>query len=117
MSAPKFDLNNLNVIIDYNNGQIDGPVNQVMPIEPIKAKLESFHWETRSIDGHNLEAIDKALSDVKNASGRPQCIIAQTVKGKSVSFMEHNIGWHGNAPKKEDADKAVAEILGASGRG
>jgi transketolase len=117
MAAPKFDLNNLTVVIDHNNGQIDGPVNQVMPIEPIKAKLESFHWETLSIDGHDLKAIDAALTSVKKITGRPQCIIAQTVKGKYVSFMENNIGWHGNAPKKEDADKAVAEILGKASHG
>lgn len=117
MSAPKFDLHNLIVIIDHNNGQIDGPVNQVMPIEPIKAKLESFHWDALPIDGHDLKAVDEALTTAKKAQGRPQCIIAQTVKGKSVSFMENNIGWHGSAPKKEEADKAVAEILGGASHG
>lgn len=112
MAAPKFNLDNLVAVIDFNNGQIDGPVNQVMPIEPLKSKIEAFHWETMSIDGHDLEQIGDALSWAKAASGRPRCIIAQTVKGKYVSFMEHNIAWHGSAPKKDDADKAVAEIMG-----
>lgn len=112
MAAPKFYCDNLVAVVDHNNGQIDGPVNQVMPIEPIKAKFESFHWETTSIDGHDLKQIEAALLWAKKPSGRPKVIIAQTVKGKYVSFMEHNIAWHGSAPKKEDADRAVAEILG-----
>jgi transketolase len=114
MAAPKFNCDNLIAIVDHNNGQIDGPVNQVMPIEPLKAKFESFHWDTMSIDGHDLKAIDKALTWAKKPEGKPKVILAGTVKGKYVSFMEHNIAWHGNAPKKEDADKAVAEILGGN---
>jgi transketolase len=112
MAAPKFGLDNLIAIVDWNNGQIDGPVDQVMPIEPLADKFESFRWDVHSIDGHDLDDIEDALKKVRAAkSGRPQVIIAKTVKGKGVSFMENNIAWHGNAPKKEDAEKAVWEIV------
>ncbi len=114
MSAPKFDLDNLIVIVDWNNGQIDGPVDQVMPIEPLADKFEAFRWDVQSIDGHDLNQIEKAISTARAAkAGRPQVIIAKTVKGKGVSFMENNIGWHGAAPKKDEADKAVKEITNA----
>ena len=111
MSAPKFKLDNLIAIVDHNNGQIDGPVDQVMNIEPLTDKLKSFNWEVQAVDGHDLDAVEKALAKAwAAADGRPQAIVAKTVKGKGVSFMEHNIAWHGNAPKKEDADKACMEI-------
>ena len=111
MSAPKWDLDNLIMILDHNNGQIDGPVDQVMKIEPVADKLRSFNWDVQLIDGHDLDAIETALTNAHNGGGKPQAIIAKTIKGKGVSFMENNIAWHGNAPKKEDADKAVKEIL------
>jgi transketolase len=111
MSAPKFELDNLVAIVDYNGGQIDGPVKEVMDIEPLTDKLKAFNWEVQAIDGHDLGAIETALKKAWAAKdGKPQAIVANTVKGKGVSFMEHNIAWHGNAPKKEDADKAVGEI-------
>jgi len=111
MSAPKFKLDNLIAIVDFNNGQIDGPVKEVMDINPLADKLRAFNWEVQSIDGHDLGAIEKALAKAWAAKdGKPQVIVADTVKGKGVSFMEHNIAWHGNAPKKEDADKACTEI-------
>jgi transketolase len=111
MSAPKFKLDNLIAIVDHNNGQIDGPVKEVMDIEPLTDKLKTFNWEVQAIDGHDLAAIESALARAWAAKdGRPQAIVAKTVKGKGVSFMEHNIAWHGNAPKKEDADKACMEI-------
>lgn len=111
MSAPKFKLDNLIAIVDFNNGQIDGPVNEVMDINPLTDKLRAFNWEVQAVDGHDLDAIEKALAKAWAAKdGKPQVIVADTVKGKGVSFMEHNIAWHGNAPKKEDADKACMEI-------
>ncbi len=111
MSAPKFKLDNLIAIVDFNNGQIDGPVNEVMNLEPLADKLKTFNWEVQAIDGHDLAAVEKALAKAWAAKdGKPQCIVAKTIKGKGVSFMENNIAWHGNAPKKEDADKAVKEI-------
>ena len=111
MAAPKFRLDNLIAIVDHNNGQIDGPVDQVMNIEPLADKFRAFNWEVQMIDGHDLGAIEKAFSAAQKAGGKPHAIIAKTIKGKGVSFMENNIAWHGNAPKKEDADKAVKEIL------
>ena len=111
MSAPKFRLDNLVAIVDFNNGQIDGPVKEIMDLEPLADKLRAFNWDVQAIDGHDLGAIEKALANTQRNDGRPHAIVAKTVKGKGVSFMENNIAWHGNAPKKEDADKAVQEIL------
>jgi transketolase len=113
MAAPKWGLDNLIAIVDHNNGQIDGPVDQVMGIEPLGDKLRSFNWNVQTIDGHDLAAVEKAVAAAQNAGGKPHAIIAKTIKGKGVSFMENNIAWHGSAPKKEDADKAVKEIQGA----
>ncbi|MBI4062164.1 MAG: transketolase [Elusimicrobia bacterium] len=111
MAAPKFKLDNLIAVVDHNNGQIDGPVSEVMNIEPLTDKLKSFNWEVQLVDGHDLGAVERALAKAWAAKdGRPQAIVAKTVKGKGVSFMEHNIAWHGNAPKKDDADKACKEI-------
>ena len=111
MAAPKFKLDNLTLIVDCNNGQIDGRVSEVMPLEPLAEKLSSFGWDTRAIDGHDLAAIDAALASAKAVKGKPQAIVAKTVKGKGVSFMESNIAWHGKAPNKEETEKALKEIL------
>ena len=113
MAAPKFKLDNLTLIVDSNNGQIDGHIDEVMPLEPLADKLKSFNWDTRAIDGHDLDAIDKALSAAKTVQGKPQAIVAKTVKGKGVSFMENNIAWHGKAPNKQECEQALKEILGA----
>lgn len=113
MSAPKWKLDNLIMILDHNNGQIDGTVEQVMNIEPVADKLRAFNWNVQLADGHDLDAVEKALRNAQALGGKPHAIIAKTIKGKGVSFMENNIAWHGNAPKKEDADKAVKEILDA----
>ncbi len=110
MSAPKFGLDNLIAIVDCNGGQIDGPVDKIMPLEPLAGKIQSFNWDTQVIDGHELDAIEGALAAARKAGGRPHAILAKTVKGKGVSFMEHVIDWHGKAPKKDEADKAVAEL-------
>ena len=111
MSAPKFKLDNLVAIVDYNGGQIDGPVKEVMDLEPLADKLKTFNWAVQVVDGHDLAAIEKALAAAQKTDGRPHMIVAKTVKGEGVSFMENNIAWHGSAPKKADADKAVEEIL------
>jgi transketolase len=113
MAAPKFKLDNLTLIVDSNNGQIDGHVSEIMPLEPLADKLKSFNWDTRVIDGHDLGAIDAALTAVKTVKGQPQAIVAKTVKGKGVSFMENNIAWHGKAPNKQECELALKEILGA----
>lgn len=116
MAAPKFALDNLTVIVDHNNGQIDGPVDQIMDVMPLLDKFRAFRWETRAIDGHDLGQIEAAIGRARETRGKPTVIVAETVKGKGVSFMENNIGWHGVAPKKDEADKAVAEIRGGGPR-
>jgi transketolase len=84
-----------------------------MGIEPLADKLRAFNWDARLVDGHDLAAVEEALKAAQAAGGKPHAIVAKTIKGKGVSFMENNIAWHGNAPKKGDADKAVKEILDA----
>jgi transketolase len=113
LAAPKFKLSNLCAIIDANNGQIDGPVSEVMPLEPLRDKWSSFGWHVIEIDGHDMSQILDAFEEFRTestASQHPCLIIARTVKGKGVSFMENNIGWHGVTPKIEERDKSVAEV-------
>ncbi len=114
LSAPKFALSNLCVILDANNGQIDGPVSEVMPLEPIRGKWESFGWEVTEIDGHDMDQIlgayAKFRKHAESDSKKPFFIIARTVKGKGVSFMQNQIGWHGVCPKIEERDSALGEI-------
>ena len=114
MSAPKFQLSNLCVILDNNNGQIDGHVSDVMPIEPVADKWRAFGWHVIEINGHDMEQILKAFEEARSLEQKgnksPVFIHAHTIKGKGVSFMENNIGWHGVAPKPEEALKAIQEI-------
>lgn len=110
MSAPKFRLANLTAIVDYNGGQIDGPVSEVMDLEPLADKFRAFNWKVREIDGHDFAQIVPALEAARAEREAPVAIIARTVKGKGVSFMEHNIDWHGKAPSQDEADRAVKEI-------
>jgi transketolase len=110
MSAPKFKLGNLCAIVDYNNSQIDGTVSEVMEIGPLADKLRAFQWDVVEIDGHDFAQIEKALGQAMAAKDVPVAIIAKTVKGKGVSFMEHKTEWHGAVPNKEQADQAVEEI-------
>ncbi|HVA65894.1 MAG TPA: transketolase [Elusimicrobiota bacterium] len=110
MAAPKFKTANLTVIIDSNNGQIDGHVAEIMSLDPLADKLASFGWNVKAIDGHDFGAIGGAFAADRTAVGKPRAVIAHTIKGKGVSFMENQIAWHGKAPNKEEADKAVAEL-------
>ena len=110
MSAPKFKLDTLTVILDNNNGQIDGHVTEVMNLEPIDAKWRAFNWNVLSIDGHNYEQILDALAKAGETRGRPTMIWARTIKGKGVSFMENDVAWHGTAPNPEQAERALAEL-------
>jgi len=114
LSAPKFQLSNLCVILDNNNGQIDGFVSDVMPIEPIADKWKAFGWHVIEIDGHKMDQILKAYQEARelhqNGGKKPVFILARTVKGKGVSFMENNIGWHGVAPTADQALKANEEL-------
>jgi transketolase len=111
MSAGKLGLDNLVGILDFNKAQIDGLVSDVMPIEPIEAKWQAFGWLTRRIDGHSFPAILSALEWARTREGKPKLIVADTIKGKGVSYMEKNlVGWHGVAPTKAQLEEAVAEI-------
>ncbi|WP_077369804.1 transketolase [Anaerosalibacter sp. Marseille-P3206] len=110
MFAAHYKLDNLTVFLDHNGLQIDGRNEDVMNIEPIDEKFKAFGWNVISIDGHNFEEIISAIEEAKNTSGKPTMIIAKTVKGKGVSFMEDQAGWHGKAPSKEEAEKALSEL-------
>jgi len=113
MAAPKYGLDNLCVILDHNKGQIDGFVKDVMDIEPIADKWRAFNWNVLSIDGHDYEQIGGAFDQARKTKGKPTFVIAETIKGKGVSFMEGKIGWHGVAPNKEQLAEAVAELRAA----
>jgi transketolase len=110
MSAGNFGLDTLTVFLDYNRGQIDGPVKDVMDIEPIADKWRAFKWNVLEIDGHDHAQILTAIDQAKATRGKPTLVLAHTVKGRGVSFMEHQIAWHGAAPNREQADKALAEL-------
>ncbi len=110
MSAPKFKLDNLTVFLDYNKIQLDGVVKETMDLEPLEAKWKAFNWNTLVIDGHDLSQILDAVDAAKEHKGNPTLIIAHTVKGKGVSFMENKVEWHGVAPTREQAEKAIEEI-------
>lgn len=112
MSAAHYKLDNLVAILDWNGLQIDGKNEDVMSVAPIDQKFESFGWNVMVIDGHSLEEIINALEEAKKVKDQPTAIIAKTVKGKGVSFMEGNAGWHGKAPSDEEAKQAVAELGG-----
>ena len=110
MFASHYKLDNLCVIIDNNGLQIDGDVAKVMSPYPIADKLEAFGFQTYAIDGHDLAAIDAAMSAAKTVKGKPCAIIMKTVKGKGVSFMENNAGWHGVAPNDAQFEQAMTEL-------
>ena len=112
MSAPKYKLNNLVAILDNNNGQIDGHVTEVMDLEPIAEKWRAFNWAVHKINGHSFSEIISALEKARTEKDRPTLILAKTVKGKGVSFMEDKIGWHGVAPTAEELKKALEELKG-----
>lgn len=109
MSANKFGLGNLTLVVDRNNIQIDGQTEEVMPLEPFKAKLTAFRLEVFDIDGHNIEEIIETLKITKSI-GKPSVIVLNTTPGKGVEFMENNPEWHGKVPTPEEAEKALEEI-------
>lgn len=110
MAAKHYELDNLVAIVDNNGLQIDGPLTDVMSIEPITDKFRAFGWETREIDGHNTRAILSTLSEARQAKGRPFAIIARTTKGKGCSFMENQVDWHGKAPSQDETEEALREF-------
>ncbi len=116
MSAGHYKLNNLVVIVDWNGLQIDGNNEDVMTVTPIDAKLKSFGFETIMIDGHNMEeikeAFDRAREYQSGSGSSPFAIVARTTKGKGVSYMENDYGWHGKAPSEDQAKQAIEELGG-----
>jgi transketolase len=119
MSAPKLGqpdhpLDNLTVILDYNKIQLDNFVNKVLDLEPVIAKWQAFGWPVIEIDGHDIAQITKALDQAEANRGAPTFVVAHTVKGKGVSFMENEPEWHGKAPKPAEAITAIREVLGIS---
>ena len=110
MASNKYKLDNLCVIVDNNNLQIDGTIEEVMSSYPIDEKFKSFGFQVINIDGHNYQEIIDAFDVARNIKGKPVCIIAKTVKGKGVSFMENKVEWHGKAPNEEEYMQALKEL-------
>lgn len=108
--APHHQLDNLIAIIDYNQIQSLGTVKEVLDLEPFADKWKAFGWAVREIDGHDCAQIEGALTDVPYAAGKPTCVIAQTVKGKGVSFMENKLLWHYRTPDRDEMARALAEL-------
>lgn len=113
MAAAKWELDNLCVFVDVNGLQIDGRTADVMPTEPLDEKFRAFNWNVIRIDGHDMADILAALEKARNSKGKPTVILAATVKGKGVSFMENQAGWHGKAPNDEQFAVAKAELEAA----
>lgn len=113
MSAAKYKLDNLCGIVDVNGLQIDGCTADVMPSEPLDAKFAAFGWNVIKADGHDFDSLRAALAAAKAEKDRPSVILAKTVKGKGVSFMENDPGWHGKAPNAEQYEQAMAELNAA----
>ncbi len=110
MFAAHYKLDNLTAFLDFNGLQIDGDITKVMNPTPFDKKFEAFNWNVIIIDGHNYEEIEEAVNKAKETKGKPTIIIANTTKGKGVSFMENEAGWHGIAPNDEQYEAAVAEL-------
>lgn len=110
MAAGHYRLDNLCAVVDYNGLQIDGPVEQVMGLAPLAEKWRAFRWNVLEIDGHRIEALLSAFDRAQNSKGRPTVILAHTIKGKGVPFMENRAEWHGRAPNREECEKALKEL-------
>jgi transketolase len=113
LGAPDHRLDNLCVILDYNGIQLDGFVKKILDLEPVADKWKSFGWPVVDVDGHDIAQVDKALDQAESTTTGPTFIVAHTVKGKGVSFMENDPEWHGKAPKPAEAIRAIDEIVGA----
>ncbi len=110
MAAAHRRLDRLHVIVDANGVQQNGPTREIMNTEPLVEKWQAFGWDAREVNGHSLREVLQAYDDVRRVTGKPSVIVARTVKGKGVSFMEGQAGWHGVAPNKEQLVAALAEI-------
>jgi len=116
MLAGKLQLDNLTVIIDRNNIQIDGFTEKVMPLEPLKEKYEAFNWKVLEVDGHNTEELIRALDKTKSIFVKPVVIIANTIPGKGVDFMEWEYLWHGKVPGSKEAEEALKQLRTMKGK-
>ena len=116
MFAGKNRLNNLTLIIDRNNIQIDGFTEEIMPLEPLKEKYLAFNWHVLEVDGNNIAAFVEAISSARAVFEKPTLIIANTIPGMGVSFMEKDFAWHGKPPNQEEAKKALQELKTLQGR-
>ncbi|WP_291559707.1 transketolase, partial [Clostridium sp. UBA2485] len=113
MSAAHYKLGNLTAFVDYNGLQIDGDISEVMNPNPIADKFAAFGWNVIVLeDGHDLVAIKNSIEEAKKITNKPTVVVCKTIKGKGVSFMENQAGWHGSAPNKEQCDLALKEIGG-----
>ena len=110
MSSSKYKLDNLCLIIDNNNLQIDGTIEEVMSSYPIDDKFKSFGFNVITIDGHDFSQILQAFEEAKNCKDKPTAIIAKTIKGKGITFMENQVGWHGKAPSQQEYEQAIKEL-------
>ena len=113
MAAAKYKLDNLCGLVDVNGLQIDGATADVMPSEPLDAKFAAFGWHVIKADGHDFDSLRAALAEARETKGKPSVILMRTVKGRGVSFMENNAGWHGKAPNAEQYEQAHAELSAA----
>ena len=113
MFAANRKLDNLVAVVDYNNLQIDGTIDEVNSAYPIADKFKAFKWNVVEIDGHDFDAIEGALNNAKATKGVPTCIVMKTIKGKGVSYMEDAVGWHGKAPNTEEYEQAMTELKAA----
>ncbi len=116
MAASKYKLDNLVNIIDRNNIQISGFTHDVWPLEPLKAKYEAFGWKVFEVDGHDFRRLLSIFNQAQRVKNKPVCIIAKTIPGKGVSFMENKFEWHGKAPNADEAKKALEELEKEKGR-
>ncbi|MEG1441841.1 MAG: transketolase [Oscillospiraceae bacterium] len=110
MFAAHYKLDNLTAFLDFNGLQIDGDITEVMNPTPIDKKFEAFNWHVIKIDAHDFNQIEAAVNEAKATKGKPTLILGTSVKGKGVSFMENNAGWHGAAPNKEQYEMAISEL-------
>ena len=110
MAAAHYKLDNVTAILDYNGLQIDGPTDQVMSSRPLLDKWRAFGWHVIEVDGHDIEELIAAFAEAKATLGKPTLLLAKTIKGKGVSFMENQVGWHGNAPSAEQGEQALSEL-------
>ena len=114
LTGAKYKLEDLTVIVDYNKVQLDGTLDEILPLGELSKKISAFKWNVIECDGHDVKDIMRALDEARQAKGRPNAVLAHTVKGKGVSFMENQSAWHGRPPDEKEYERAIAELKGAA---